>query len=128
MGSAIRMATTWAVPSTNRLVGSRCQMSVETFTRLTNENPQSPCSTAGITTMFWMTRSFILTNSAARLTGSSSVSAARNSLSYSSLRQRVMLRPWNLLSLVETSHDVNWFMKVSGSGWVMVVVYIWMAV
>ena len=33
-----------------------------------------------------------------------------------------------LVVLVETSHDVNWFMKVSGSGCVIVVVYIWMSV
>ena len=75
-----------------------------------------------------MTSSFILMKSAARLTGSSSDSAARKSLSYSSLRQRVMLRPCHLLSFEATSHDVNWFMNSSGSGWVMVVVYIWMSV
>src|SRR6266704_657550 len=85
-------------------------------------------NTTGMTTTFWMTSSFILMNSAARLTGSSSLSPERKSLSYSSLLQRVMLRPCHLFSLEETSHDVNWFMNSSGSGWVMVVVYIWMSV
>ena len=46
LGNAIRMASTWAVPRTNRLVGSRCQMSVDTSTRLTKEKPQSPFSMA----------------------------------------------------------------------------------
>ena len=84
--------------------------------------------TTGTTTTFWMTRSFILMKSAARLTGSSSASDARKALSYSSLRQRVMLRPCHLLSLVATSQEVNWFMKYSGSGEVAVVVYIWISV
>src|SRR5215470_5779407 len=44
---------------------------------------------------------------AARLTGSISCSAALHSLSYSSLRQRVLFVSANLLSLAETSHDVN---------------------
>ena len=43
--------------------------------------------------------SFIRMNCAARLTGSISVSAAFQSWSYSSLRQRVMFRPDHLLSL-----------------------------
>jgi hypothetical protein len=84
--------------------------------------------TTGITTTFWMTMSFILMKSAARFTGSISASAARKVLSYSSLRQRVMLRPWYLLSLDAISHDVNWFMNSSGSGIVIVVVYIWTSV
>jgi hypothetical protein len=72
-------------------------------------------------------RSFICTNSAARLTASSSASAWWNSLSYSSLTQRQMLRPCHLLALDETSHEVYWSMKRSGSGCVMVVVYICMS-
>src|SRR5262249_7659787 len=84
--------------------------------------------TTGITTRVWITRAVILMQSAARLTGSISLSAARNSLSYSSLRQRVMFRPCHLLSLEATSHDANWSMKSSGSGCVIVVVYIWMSV
>src|SRR5215813_1974363 len=64
-------------------------------------------ATTGMTTTFWITRSFILMNRAARLTGSISCSAALHSLSYSSLRQRVLLVSANLLSLAETSHDVN---------------------
>src|SRR5439155_1493731 len=52
----------------------------------------------GMTTTFWITRSFILTKSAARFTGSSSESAARYARSYSSLRQRVMLRPCHVLA------------------------------
>src|SRR5207253_10753357 len=84
--------------------------------------------TTGMTTMCWMTRSFILTKSAARLTGSSSVSAAWKTLSYSSLRQRVVFRPCHLFCLEATSQEVNWSMKCFGSGCVMVVVYIWMSV
>src|SRR5882762_1140883 len=64
-------------------------------------------NTTGMTTTFWITRSFILTNSAARLTGSISVSAAFHVLSYSSLRQRVLFVSANLLSLAATSQDVN---------------------
>src|SRR5215467_689779 len=64
-------------------------------------------ATTGMTTTFWITRSFILMNRAARLTGSISCSAALHSLSYSSLRQRVLFVSANLLSLAETSHDVN---------------------
>src|SRR4030095_9004907 len=64
-------------------------------------------NTTGMTTMFWITRSFILTNNAARLTASISVSAAFHVLSSSSLRQRVLFVRANLLSLDETSHDVN---------------------
>src|SRR2546426_7709773 len=48
--------------------------------------------------MFWITRSFVLTRSAARLTGSISASAAFHARSYSSLRQREMLRPCHLFS------------------------------
>src|SRR4029453_4145626 len=84
--------------------------------------------TTGITTTFWMARSFILMYMPPRLTGSSSPSAALYSLSASSFRQRVMLRPCHLFSFEETSHDVNAIMNSSGSGWVMVVVYIWMSV
>src|SRR5262245_33009116 len=81
-------------------------------------------ATTGMTTTFWITRSFILMNRAARLTGSISCSAALHRLSYSSLRQHVLFVRANLLSLADTSHDVNWSMKRGGSGWVMVVVYI----
>src|SRR5262249_5863827 len=70
----------------------------------------------GMTTAFWITRSFILTNSAARVTGSSSETDALSAGSYSSLRQRVMFRPCHLLALADTSRDVNWFMKYWGSG------------
>src|SRR5262249_3027716 len=66
----------------------------------------------GIMTTFWITRSFIRMKSAARLAGSISVEAARQSRSDSSLRQRVVLRPCHLFSLDATSHDVNCSMKV----------------
>src|SRR6266581_6081099 len=85
-------------------------------------------NTTGMITTFWMTRSFSFTKSAARLTGSISASAAFQVRSYSSLRQRVGLRPDHLFSLEATSHEVNWSMKRCGSGWVIVVVYIWMSV
>ncbi len=62
------------------------------------------------------------------MTGSISASAARQVLSYSSLRQRVGLRPCHLFSLVATSHEQNWSMNRCGSGWVIVVVYIWRSV
>ena len=42
IGSATRIASSWAEPSTKSVVGSRCRMSVSTFTRLANEKPQSP--------------------------------------------------------------------------------------
>ena len=38
------------------------------------------------------------------------------------------LRPSHLFSLDATSHEVNWSMNRWGSGWVMVVVYIWRSV
>ena len=64
-------------------------------------------------------------NSAARLTGSSSLSLASYSLSYSAFCQRVMLRPCHLFSLLATSLDRNCRMNTPGSGSVIVVVYIW---
>src|SRR5258708_31596866 len=67
-----------------------------------------------------MTMAFILMNSAARLTGSSSPWADLNTSSYSLLCQRVMFRPCHLLSLAAASHEQNWLMKISGSGCVMV--------
>src|SRR5499427_1169492 len=54
--------------------------------------------TIGITATSSTIMSFILTNSAARLIGSSSPWAALKILSYSSLRQRVGLMPCHLLS------------------------------
>src|SRR6516165_5595728 len=72
--------------------------------------------TIGITATSSTTMSFILMNSAARLTGSSSPWARRKILSYPSLRQRVGLMPCHLLSFDETSQDTNCCMKRSGSG------------
>src|SRR5215813_4342589 len=72
--------------------------------------------TIGITATSSTTMSFILMNSAARLTGSSSPWAALKILSYSSLRQRVGLLPCHLLSFDATSQDTNCCMKRSGSG------------
>src|SRR4051812_17341566 len=63
-------------------------------------------------------------NCAARFTGSSSVCDALKASSASLLVQRVMLRPCHLLSLAATSHETNWLRNVSGSGCVIVVVYI----
>src|SRR4029077_4260103 len=82
----------------------------------------------GITTTFLITMSFIWMNSAARLTGSSSASAALKSLPYSSLCQRVMLRPCHLFSFDAISQGVNCSMKSWGSGTVSVTVYIWRSV
>ena len=45
--------------------------------------------------------------SAARLTGSISDSAAFHARSYSSLRQRVLLRPAHLFSLAAASQETN---------------------
>ena len=53
--------------------------------------------------MFWMRRSFILMKIAARFTGSISDSAALYVRSYSSLLQRVLLRPAQLLAFVAIS-------------------------
>ena len=72
--------------------------------------------TTGMTTTFLITRSFMAMNSAARLTGLSSLSLCSNSLSYSAFCQRVMLRPWNLLALLATSLDRNCRMNTPGSG------------
>src|SRR5262249_14914075 len=83
--------------------------------------------TTGMTAWSPQARSFMRMKRAARLTGSSSPSAARNALSYSSLRHRVMLRPCHLFSFDAASQEVNWFMNTSASGCVMVVVYIWMS-
>src|SRR5262249_16921547 len=80
--------------------------------------------TTGITVGSLQTRSFMRMNNAARLTGSSSPSAARNALSYSSLRQPVILRPCHLFSFVAISQEVNWRMNTSGSGCVMFMLYI----
>jgi hypothetical protein len=55
-------------------------------------------------------------NMAARLTGSISCSAARQSWSYSSLRQRVTLAPVHWLAFCATSQEQNWRMKAWGSG------------
>src|SRR5262245_14678473 len=77
-------------------------------------------------TAAWLqSRSFILMKNDARLTASNSTSAACQSLSYSSLRQRVTLRPAHLLAFWATSEDRNWFMKYWGSGETMVVLNIW---
>src|SRR5215471_9082058 len=85
--------------------------------------------TTGMTTPSSTTMSFILMNNTARLTGSSSLWAARKVLSYSSLRQRVGLVPCHLLSFEAISHDTNCCIKRSGSGTEGVpVVYIWISV
>src|SRR4029453_8692239 len=70
----------------------------------------------GTIATFWVRRSFIRMNWAARLTGSISVSAARKARSCASLRQRVELRPAHLFSFCETSHDTKGSMKRCGSG------------
>src|SRR5690349_16946011 len=93
--------------------------------RLTTDTETPLRHSTGITTVPWMIRSFILMKSAARLTGSSSVSAAEYARSYSSLRQRVTLRPCHLLAFDATSHETNWFMKYCGSGAFGPFVYIW---
>src|SRR5687768_8931222 len=80
--------------------------------------------TIGTTTCALQMRSLSLISSAARLTGSSSISEARKVLSYSSLRQRVTLRPRYLLALLATSHEQNSSMKRPGSGPPRVMVYI----
>src|SRR4026209_1034843 len=80
------------------------------------------------TTTFLITMSFIWMNNAARLTGSPSASAALWSLPYSSLCQRVMLRPCHLSSFDAIAQGVNWSMKSWGSGMVSVTVYIWRSV
>src|SRR5262249_43661992 len=63
--------------------------------------------TTGMTVWLPQTRSFMRMNRAARLIGSSSPSAARKVLSYSSLRQRVMLRPCHLFALEASSQEQN---------------------
>ena len=80
--------------------------------------------TTGMAITFLMTRSFIWMNIVARLTGSSSPSAALWSLPNSSLCQRTMLRPCHLFSFEAISQGVNWSMKSWGSGEVWVTVYI----
>ena len=45
-GAAITIASTCAAPITASVTGTRCRISVSTLTRLTKENPQSPCSIA----------------------------------------------------------------------------------
>jgi hypothetical protein len=72
-------------------------------------------------------RSFICTNSAARLTGSSSISAARNALSYSGLDQRVLFCSCHPLAFWQISHDTHCCMKRSGSVPVRVLRYISMS-
>ena len=84
--------------------------------------------TTGMTTIFWIRRSFILMKSTARLTGSISASAAFQVRSYSSLRQRTTFRPCHWFAFAATSQETNWSMKRCGSGWVIVVVYIWTSV
>ena len=70
----------------------------------------------GTITTFWTSMSFMRMNSAARFTGSISVSAALYIRSYSSLRQRVEFRPAHLLSFWAISHDTNGCMNSWGSG------------
>src|SRR6201996_3074110 len=60
-------------------------------------------------------RSFIWMNSAARLTGSSSFSDKRNSLSYSGLDQRHLFCSCQPLAFWHASHDTHCCMKRSGS-------------
>src|SRR5215468_3407872 len=72
--------------------------------------------TIGITAASSTTMSFILINSAARLSGSSSLWEARKISSYSSLRHRVALLPCHLFSFEAISQDTNCSMKRPGSG------------
>src|SRR5437879_3536726 len=81
-------------------------------------------ATTGITTRSFITISFSLMNMAVRLIGSTSTWAALWISSYSLFCQRVMLRPCHLLALLAASSDRNCFMNSSGSGCVMVTVYI----
>src|SRR6266851_2223163 len=81
-------------------------------------------ATTGITTWLFTAISFSLISMAARLTGSSSVVAALWVSSYSLFCQRVMLRPCHLFSLDAASHETNCSRNTSGSGWVMLTVYI----
>src|SRR3989442_3130600 len=83
-----------------------------------------PRQRKGTTTTCWVRRSFIRTKCAARLTGSISVSAARNSRSYSSLRQRVELRPAHLFSFWAISQDTKGSMNRWGSGEPLLKLYI----
>src|SRR4029453_15544374 len=82
-------------------------------------------NTIGITTTCWVSMSFIRRNSAARFTGSISVSAAFHNRSYSSLRQRVVLRRAHLFSFEQISADVKFDMNVCGSGAPGPTLYIW---
>ena len=83
------------------------------------------CSTLrhvmGITTPCCTTRSFMRMKSAARLTGSISTSASRQSRSKSAFRQRAMFRPVHLFSRDGSSQETNWAMNIWGSRPVKVV-------
>src|SRR5207247_10630018 len=70
----------------------------------------------GMATTCWISRSFIRTKCAARLIGSISLEAARQTRANSSLRQRVLLRPCHLFSLAATSQVVHWARRVGGRG------------
>jgi branched-chain amino acid transport system permease protein len=72
--------------------------------------------TIGITTTFCTTRSFMRMNVAARLTGSISVSAARQRRSYSSFLNRLTFTPAHLFAFWATSHEQNARMNACGSG------------
>jgi hypothetical protein len=89
--------------------------------------PRARPANSGMTWPSLTTRSFILMNMAARLTGSSSTCAALKVASYSALLQRTRLRLAHLLAFCAICSVVNCSMKICGSGCVMVVVYIWMS-
>ena len=82
---------------------------------------------SGMMCLSLTTRSFILMNSAARLTASNSVWEALWAASNSALLQRARLRLDHLLAFCESSPVVNCSMNTPGSGVPMVVVNICMS-
>jgi hypothetical protein len=72
--------------------------------------------TMGMTATWLTTRSFIRMNKAARVTGSISCSAMRQSWSYASFRHRTMLEPVHWFAFCATSQEQNSRMKACGSG------------
>src|SRR4051794_40406624 len=71
--------------------------------------------TSGITQPDATTRSFMRMKCAARLTGSSSLSAAANAASYSGLLQRLLFRLCHLFAFCEISEERNWRKVPAGS-------------
>ena len=82
----------------------------------------------GITTTFWIRRSFIRTNIAAALDGIHLRIGRLPELVVLLVAPPRGIAPSHLFSLDATSHEVNWSMSRWGSGCVIVVVYIWRSV